>query len=197
MINRLIAFFLIIFAFAFLVSPVFAVSSKAAPKPSAAPTSTPQATPLPDAKNFNSYTEFWPITAGKVMGEPLYFLKTLKENLRDFLYFSDLKKGEYKLTLSEKRLVEAEKLYLEKRDYANGRESLAQSQARREEALMYIKKAKNEGRLVDYSQGRLVSSFERQAVLLSKMEMALTGQEKDQVIDNESRLKKLLENLPQ
>ena len=62
------------------------------------------------AKEVSSYELFWPITAGKVMGDSFYSVKTLRENIRGLLIIGTPKKAEYAVLLSTKRLVEAEKL---------------------------------------------------------------------------------------
>lgn len=61
----------------------------------------------------DSYELFWPIVAGKTLGDPLYFVKTLKENIRGILILGKAQKTEYSLFLTTKRVVEAEKLMLQ------------------------------------------------------------------------------------
>lgn len=86
MMKRLFVFlFTVLVAFGFLVNTAF-------------------------AKEVSSYELFWPISAGRVMGDPLYFVKTLKENIQGLIIFGAPKKAEYAVLLSTKRLVEAEKL---------------------------------------------------------------------------------------
>ncbi len=67
-----------------------------------------QTTPL--SSDLNSFEIFWPVAAGKTVGEPLYKLKLFKEKVRGMLIFGDIQKADYALFLSTKRLVEAEKL---------------------------------------------------------------------------------------
>lgn len=69
-----------------------------------APTSTPEPT---------SFELFWPVSAGKTMGESLYNLKIFKENIRGYLIFGKPQKAEYAIFLATKRLVESEKLLSE------------------------------------------------------------------------------------
>jgi hypothetical protein len=67
----------------------------------------------------NTFETFWPLTAGKTMGDSMYFLKTLKENLRGLLIFGAPEKGEYHVFRATKRLLEAESLMKsEKKDLA-------------------------------------------------------------------------------
>ena len=78
-------------------------------------TSTPTPTPL----NISSFELFWPVVAGKTMGDPLYTLKTLKEKVRGFLIFGKPQKVDYHVFLATKRVIEAEKLISEsKRELA-------------------------------------------------------------------------------
>src|SRR5688500_13173828 len=80
----------------------------------------PSVSPQPTIVPVNSFDLFCPISAGKVAGDSLYFLKNLKENIRGVFIFDDFKKIEYNIVLTEKRAVEAEKLFLDKKDYTNG-----------------------------------------------------------------------------
>lgn len=58
----------------------------------------------------SSYELFWPVTAGKTLGDSLYGLKIFKEKLRGAFIFGKLQKLDYSLFLATKRVVEAEKL---------------------------------------------------------------------------------------
>lgn len=66
------------------------------------------ATPAP--KEVTSFELFWPIVAGRTIEDPLYILKTLKENVRGFFIFGKAEKADYHVFLSTKRIIEAEKL---------------------------------------------------------------------------------------
>ena len=67
----------------------------------------------------SSFELFWPISAGKTLGDSTYFLKSFKENVRGWLIFGKAQKAEYSLQLATKRIVEAEKLIdLDKNDLA-------------------------------------------------------------------------------
>ncbi len=111
MIKTLTLLFLVSIITTFSLSPVFAQEPT--------PTSSPRPT--------TSYELFWPIVAGRLPDDSLYFLKTLKEKLELFLAFSSSKKANQYLTLSKKRLVESEKLLLEKKDYPLANQTLALS----------------------------------------------------------------------
>src|SRR3990167_10614639 len=104
-----------------------------------APIATPSPSPTPGP--VDSYDLFWPISAGKVMGDPLYFLKSLKESLSELLVFGDYKKAEHNISLSEKRIVEAEYLFMVKKDFRNARESAKEAKSKMEKAIESVKKA--------------------------------------------------------
>ena len=71
------------------------------------PTSTPTATPIPVV---DSFSLFWPMSAGKTVQSKVYFLKTLKEKVRGFFIFGSADKADYNLFLGIKRMLEAESL---------------------------------------------------------------------------------------
>ncbi len=72
-----------------------------------------------ESASINTFEVFWPLTAGKTLGESFYFLKTLKEDLRGILIFGKPEKGEYLVFRSTKRILEAENLLgREKNDLA-------------------------------------------------------------------------------
>src|SRR3989338_9481511 len=66
-----------------------------------------------------TFEAFWPLTAGKTIDDPLYFLKVWKENFRGMFIFGNPKKAEYAVYLGTKRVLEAEKLL------KNGKKELA------------------------------------------------------------------------
>ncbi|CAN5347387.1 hypothetical protein BH10PAT1_BH10PAT1_6050 [soil metagenome] len=68
------------------------------------PTPTPQPTP------YDSFANFWPMSAGKTMQSKIYFLKTLKEKIRGMLIFGSAQKADYDVFLGIKRMLEAETL---------------------------------------------------------------------------------------
>lgn len=177
------------------ISPVYAQT----PPPEAIATAVPSATPSPEAdpllegsSEVNSFEIFWPITAGRTMGDSLYFLKSLKESFRELLMFSSFKKADYNITLSVKRLVEAEKLLIENKDNDNGKKSLEAAQAKREKALDFIKKAEAEGRYVVDLKTTLKNSLEKQRALLQSLIAKVDESGKSILEDNVSVLNKIL-----
>ena len=67
-------------------------------------------------QNGGSYELFWPLTAGKTMDDPLYFLKLWKEDIGGLFIFNVAKKADYGVMLSTKRILEAEKLLKEEKE---------------------------------------------------------------------------------
>ncbi len=66
-------------------------------------------TPTPVAE-VNSFELFWPLSPGKTMTSKVYFLKTLKEDVRGMLIFGQSQKADYNVFLSTKRVLEAQAL---------------------------------------------------------------------------------------
>ena len=109
---------------------------------------------------------FWPVAAGKVPGDNLYFLKGLKEKLREIFIFNPYNKADYNIVLAEKRMAEAEKLLLENKDISHFEQSLQIAQSKREKAISLIKEVKGKGQDVSSLVNRLQSSIEKQTNLL-------------------------------
>lgn len=106
----------------------------------AAPTLAPTPTPTPSPLNISSFELFWPIVAGKTTADPLYFFKTLKENLRGKLIFGSPQKADYSVFLATKRIIEAEKLILEgKSDLAE--KTLVQATKQLDKATVNVSQA--------------------------------------------------------
>lgn len=107
-----ISIWVIAFAIAILfLIPFTALAQRVSPSPSLSPSSV---------LVVNSYEIFWPLTAGKTIDDPLYFLKTFKENVRGWLIFGSAQKADYAVFLGTKRVLEAAKLIAEdKKELAN------------------------------------------------------------------------------
>lgn len=94
-----------LFAFTLLgifVSSAFAKTVVVKTTPSPTPTATPEVV--------NSYGLFWPMVSGRTMQSKIYFLKTLKEEIRGFFIFGSAQKTDYRIYLGIKRMIEAEAL---------------------------------------------------------------------------------------
>ena len=87
----------------------------------------------------SSYELFYPIVAGKVPGDSWYSLKMLREKFVALLLFDNDKKIDYHTSLSKKRLVEGEKLIVEKKNYALGIKSLENSVRESEKVWSLVK----------------------------------------------------------
>ena len=140
----------------------------------------------------SSYVLFWPIVAGQVKGESLYILKNLKENLREKFIFNDIKKAEYQITLSEKRVVEAEKLLLEKKDSLNAKSTLAAAQDAREKVVQLIQNAKDNNQSMVDVQDRFRISLEKQKMLLQFLITQVSSEEKQNLEKNIESLNSVL-----
>lgn len=182
--KRLVASILLL---GFLVAPSIALAQKNL--------STNESTESAKVEKVNSFELFWPIVAGKVGGEPLYFLKSLKETLREALIFSDFKKADYTITLSEKRTVEAEKLFLTNRDYTNAAKSLSAAQARRGQAFALTKKSEEQGRRVQDLKNRMMTSFDNQKQVFAYIAVQTPDDQKKILQDNIEAINALLKRL--
>lgn len=98
----------LVFLFSFPISSLARVYYQSiAIAPVATPTPTPTSTPIPVV---DSFAIFWPMVAGKTMQSKIYFLKTLKEEIRSFFIFGKAEKADYRMFLVIKRMLEAEDL---------------------------------------------------------------------------------------
>lgn len=142
------------------------------------------ATPAP--KEITSFELFWPITAGKTIEDPLYTLKTMKENVRGFFIFGKAEKADYHVFLATKRIVEAEKLINE------GKKEPAVKTL--EKAIVLLGTAKTE---ISNTSTELISSdikdnINKQLGNLEIFVPALISQLKSQDDDLASKLKEVL-----
>lgn len=142
----------------------------------------------------SSYELFWPIVSGKVMGDKMYSLKIAKEKLREALIFGNSKKANYNIMLSEKRLVEAEKLLVDgKKEEAQKTFTIATQ--KRQKVMSNIEKTKAAGLSIDTLKGDFVKSLEKQELLLNYLMTIPNSKEvgavKDSLADVESLLSQL------
>lgn len=175
----------------FLVSLilVFApVSSAFAKAPVASPSSSPVAA-------VDSFDIFWPVVAGKVSGESLYELKLFKETLRETLIFSDYRKADFNITLSVKRAVEAEKLYLKDKKYDQARKTLLKAEEKRQRVYDLIMKASQKGDNVTDLKNTLKSSLEKQTELMKYILTQVPDSEKEPINSDLKSMQELLSKL--
>lgn len=151
--------------------------------------STSSATPV------NSYELFWPITAGRTMGDSLYFLKSIKESFRELLIFGDLKKASYSLELSTKRTVEAEKLYLTDKNYENGKKTLDAAEEKREKIISIIDNLRSKKKSNRAIENKIAETFEKQKILLIHIASNVNPSQKKDLEDSISNINESISKL--
>lgn len=109
---------------------------------------------------------FWPIVPGTTVADPLFFLKQLKESFGGFFKSGNINQSGYQIELSEKRLVEANKL-VENQDFSNALKSFRMNESNRNEAVRLKKKAVEEKTDVNELTLKLVKSLENQQKALA------------------------------
>lgn len=147
------------------------------------------------AADFNSFELFWPVSAGSVAGDVVYPLKELKEKVRMLLIFSDLKKADFLIVLSEKRLLEAEKLLIDKKSDSNAKKTLESGQKNRNRILEIIKKAQQNKEYVQDTKNVFIKSLEKQKLLLMDLETRVSDDQKQLIKDDSQNLSSILEQL--
>ncbi len=176
-----------IFVFTFLVLPfVFFCNALAYAK-------APLATPKPIA--VDSYELFWPLVAGKVEGDSLYSLKILKEKIRGALIFSNLKKSEYNTLLSEKRLLEFEKLALVNKDYKNSQKTLDVLKGIHNQIADQLNDARGEGLDISSTSENTRLVFEKESSLLQSILVKIDDSQKERLMGVIENLSKITSNL--
>ena len=120
---------------------------------------------------------FWPIVPGTTVADGTFFLKQLKESFTGMMKFSDIEKATYNVEISEKRIVEANKL-IEGKDYANALKSLEMSEDKRDEAINLKKKALEAKQDALELINKMVPSFEKQKQVLTYFSLAMPAEQK-------------------
>lgn len=127
------------------------------------------------------YAMFWPVVPGKTINDSMFWVKQLKESFGDIFSFGDINKSKYQISLSEKRLVEAYKLFTVDKDYSNAEKTLEMNKANRDKAVAYMKKAQEEKRKVGELKTQLVPSLENQQLVLKSLLSKLPEENKVKV----------------
>lgn len=154
--KKLIVFVLLIALSFFVVkSEVFAQEESPTPTPT------------------SSYELFYPIVAGKTSGNSLYFLKLTREWFVGKLIFSPLKKSDYYLVLTKKRLVETEKL-LNENDVNNAKKTSERMLTNFQKAVDLSKKVSDEK-----SAGNLKTSLKDNGTRIGDFYMRLIKDQQD------------------
>lgn len=170
--------FLVIFSI-FAGANVLAVSVNATPKPT----------------NVNSFELFWPIVAGKVQGDNLYPLKIFKEKVRGSLIFSKLRKAEYYSVLSQKRLIEFEKLILTDKNYENATKTLDVLKNTQEKTVYLVGQAKKEGSDISSTSQIIIEAFEKEELLMKDLLDKIDPAQKEKLRVALSNLTQLISGL--
>lgn len=161
------AFISIIFVLNFLISPFHIFAQE--PQPSSE-----------SVEVVDVYALFWPIVPGKTVNDSMFWVKQLKESVSGMFSFGNINKSENQITISEKRLVEANKLFDDK-DYPNAVKTLDMNKTSRDSALDFLKKAKDEKRDVGELKSRLVSSLENQQLVFKFLVTKLPEDQKSKI----------------
>lgn len=133
------------------------------------------------SETIDVYAIFWPIVPGKTVKDSMFWVKQLKESAGEFFSFGDINKSKYEITLAEKRLVEAYKLFTEDKDYINAQKSLEMNKGNRDRAVAYMKKSQEAKRKVGELKSRLVSSLENQQIVLQNLTTKLPDDQKEKL----------------
>lgn len=132
------------------------------------------------AEPVDVYAVFWPIVPGRTVADSMFWVKQLKEGLGGFFSFGDINKSGYEISLAEKRLVEANKLF-EDKNYDNAQKSLGLNKQNRDTALKLMKKAQEEKRKVDELKSKLVTSLQNQETVLKYLVTQLPDDQKSKI----------------
>lgn len=159
------------------------------------PSLIPSPSPSPITQNQSSYVLFWPIVAGKVAGEPFYFLKTLKEDITEKFIFSDIRKSDHHLFLSKKRLVETEKLLLEKKDYQNAKATAQKMVREFETAITIANSAKGKGKKVQDLYNALSKDGETEAGFLEGLAKQIPEEQRSPFIETVDKMRELVKDI--
>lgn len=168
--------FAILFAFSLFLFTTSGISAAMPPQPSASP------------EKVDVYAVFWPVVPGTTVADSMFWFKQLKEGLGGIFKFSTISKAEYQIGISEKRLVEANKLITNK-DYPNALKSINLNSDARQRALELKKKAVEEKANTLELTNKLVKSLENQEKALAYLSTQLPE-------DQKSKFDLLLKELP-
>lgn len=123
---------------------------------------------------------FWPIVPGTTVADGTFFFKQMKEAFTAMMKFNNIDKAKYYVELSEKRIVEANKL-IESKDYANALKSLQMSEDQRKTAIDLKRKAAENKEDVLELVNTMVSSFEKQKQVLQFFSVSMPADQKASV----------------
>ena len=130
------------------------------------------------------------------MEDPLYSLKLFKEYFGELFSFGDLKKTEHYVTISEKRALEVQKLFIDNKDYDNGKKTLESNLAYLQKAFNLVKKAEKERQRVETSKGKLSTSLENQKKLFEYIRSQIPEEQKSQFDKHLEKIDSFITLLP-
>lgn len=117
----------------------------------------------------STYEAFWPLTAGRTIGDPLYFLKIFKEDLREIFIFGSPRKAEYAVFIGTKRVLEADKLLKEgNKDFTD--KTLINAAEQFDKAQKNMDSAKKEKKPLDVIESSVKPRLENLVILLQTMQ---------------------------
>ncbi len=158
--NKLIPFFVLFFIFS-LTSFSFAKDAVSSPSAEIVQYDLPYPGILPD--------------------NPLYFLKAVRDNLIRFFITDSLKKGEYDLLMSDKRLASSQKL-LDEGKVDLSITTLSKSGNYFYSSIENIVKAKKEGQNANPLLDKLLTASKKHQEIISEMTRKASGKNKQAVL---------------
>lgn len=123
---------------------------------------------------------FWPIVPGTTVADGTFFFKQIKEAFSAMMKFNSIDKAKYYVELSEKRIVEANKLIADK-DFANALKSLQMSEDQRKTAIDLKRKAVEGKEDTLELVNEMVDSFEKQKQVLAFFSVSMPAEQKASV----------------
>jgi len=153
----------------------------------------PLPTPTPPRPT-SSYELFWPIVAGKLPNDPLYFLKSFKEQISLILSFDSLKKSDLYLELSKKRLVETEAL-INQSNLPLAAQTIEKSALLLENSVQIIKQTNTESSKLNEIKQRIIREGDNELYFLNLLTEKLHQDEQAPFQDASEKFKQSLENL--
>lgn len=143
-----------------------------------------------DWERKTSYELFWPVVAGKLPGDKLYFLKAWRDKLVEHLFFNKFKKSEYFKKLANKRLIEAEKL-LELGRYSFLSGILKESKAYLEKGTELLSSLGQDNSFF-WLRGEYAKDLRKHVILLERMARKAKGEEKKTIEESLKNVRGLI-----
>lgn len=137
---------------------------------------------------------------GLLPNHPLYFLKTLSENIGTFFTFGQINRVNRQMFLAERRLAEAE-LLLAQGETERAEKMMNRYQKRFARALVLLERAKEDGQNTDEAMVKIAEKTLRHQMVLSRVYNQVPEQAKDairQAMENSLRdYERTIETIPQ